>query len=653
MFGKFTKCILFFCVLGLTIPGHAIVIRDFNTDVHLQKNGAFSVTETVVVDFENTSHHGIYRNIPIKYPRYNSIYSIYIKNIQVLDRNNNPVDFKTIRKERFLNIDIGKSNELLTGVHTYCIQYTVLRALNFIGGEPEVYWNATGNDWKFPILRATARFFPPADVPANQLRTVSFQGMPEFPYKSIGRVERNDVLFTSTNRSGGTKLDAGEGLSFAVRLPVGSVSVPVSNSWSWLFIDWWPAIILPLLSLILLLVVYLQRVKYLAGNQAIGVEWAPPNDLSPAEVDVLVNLNCNERSITATIFDLAARGYLQIHEVDRSMAGKAGYNHFSSKDYLLVKTSPNAKDQLAKHEDLLLTNIFRNAATIDSLPIDLKNKIITDQQVNQKEQMFPPQAAGANNFGLAPIAFGENGIQAKVQNQLQSQLAPIVNSTNQAVLLSNISSTIFQNFKSYKDSVYDELMDKKIYTTNPKNNNTFPVFGSGMSITVGIALYIVSLFSYVPGLPWYIGTTISILLFDSAPRFLCERTAKGNLRLRQCKGFERFVKLVEEPRLKLMNDANPEIFGRLLPYALVLNVSDQWAEGFEHIITRSPYYYFGSNLPTSDEFSPRFLIHSMGSSVHGINNTFASVISTAGSGGSGFNGGSVGGGFGGGGGGAW
>ena len=47
------------------------------------------------------------------------------------------------------------------------------------------------------------------------------------------------------------------------------------------------------------------------------VEFAPPEDLRPGQVGTIVDEQANTLDVTATIVDLAVRGYLTIEEIRR------------------------------------------------------------------------------------------------------------------------------------------------------------------------------------------------------------------------------------------------------------------------------------------------------------------------------------------------
>ena len=84
------------------------------------------------------------------------------------------------------------------------------------------------------------------------------------------------------------------------------------------------------------------------------MEFTPPENLRPAEIGVLMDERADTLDITATIIDLAARGYLKITEIPKKwMFGKV--------DYLLVKSTPKQRvkqQTLLTYEQLLLNKLF-------------------------------------------------------------------------------------------------------------------------------------------------------------------------------------------------------------------------------------------------------------------------------------------------------
>ncbi len=126
-------------------------------------------------------------------------------------------------------------------------------------------------------------------------------------------------------------------------------------------------------------------------------------------------------------------------------------------------------------------------------------------------------------------------------------------------------------------------------------------------------------------------------------------------------GLKRYIEVAEKDRIQFANAPakTPELFEKLLPYAMVFGLEKKWAKEFEDIYTTLPSWYVGS----ASVFTPLLLIQDMDtvrSSFSKISTTFdrvssevsSSSTSWGGSSGSG-GGGSSGGGGGGGGGGSW
>ena len=121
--------------------------------------------------------------------------------------------------------------------------------------------------------------------------------------------------------------------------------------------------------------------------------------------------------------------------------------------------------------------------------------------------------------------------------------------------------------------------------------------------------------------------------------YMPSRTPKGSEALSWAMGFKEYMKTAERDEMEFMT---PETFQENLPYAMVLDVTDSWAEKFSDIYTTPPDWYEGSYTT----FSTVYLVGSLTSMSRSVSRTFASSPS---SGGGGFGGGSSGGGFGGGG----
>src|SRR5690606_7006209 len=134
-------------------------------------------------------------------------------------------------------------------------------------------------------------------------------------------------------------------------------------------------------------------------------------------------------------------------------------------------------------------------------------------------------------------------------------------------------------------------------------------------------------------------------------------TVYGRKRMDEIEGLKIFMEVAEKHRLNVQNppEMTPQLFERLIPYAIALNVENEWGKQFYSILKEAIQ---------NDEYEPRWYRGSTGSVFHAhllastLGSNFSSSISSAsvspqssgssGSGGGGFSGGGGGGGGGGG-----
>jgi uncharacterized membrane protein len=129
-------------------------------------------------------------------------------------------------------------------------------------------------------------------------------------------------------------------------------------------------------------------------------------------------------------------------------------------------------------------------------------------------------------------------------------------------------------------------------------------------------------------------------------------TLQGRRVMDQMEGFKLYLSVAEKERLEMFHPPKktPELFEKYLPYALALDVENEWSEQFAEVLARaqaegraySPVWYHGSSW---DSFSPSRFSDTLGSSFAGaIASASTAPGSSSGSGGGGFSGGGGGGG---------
>lgn len=230
--------------------------------------------------------------------------------------------------------------------------------------------------------------------------------------------------------------------------------------------------------------------------------------------------------------------------------------------------------------------------------------------------------------------------------------------------LSSLTGKFYENIPDIRNAVYDSLLAKKYFARDPNTDrSTFVTFGTTI-VVAGIFFVILGGNDLRAASVGFMISGIVVALASSA---MPARTAAGAQALNQCLAFQRFVRKAEKKRIEVLAKEDPTVFGRLLPYAMVLGCAEQWSKAFQDLAATPPDWYTTTDNVNFNTYTfTRDLDYSL--------NTIARAFSTApapssysgggsdsgwggggsaGGGFSGFDGGSSGGGFGGGGVGSW
>jgi uncharacterized membrane protein len=213
--------------------------------------------------------------------------------------------------------------------------------------------------------------------------------------------------------------------------------------------------------------------------------------------------------------------------------------------------------------------------------------------------------------------------------------------------ISDLKNKFYANLPMLKKVLYGELIRKKYLLSSPeKVRNSY--------MAVGIVVLVFAVFAFLFLVPGSGGKSFIAGILTGIPvlafaRFMPAKTRAGASAYMDILGFEEFMKRAEKDRLERMADVN--LFSKFLPYAIALDVADNWAKAFEGIYQDPPDWYIS---PVGFRtFSPYAFTHSLNSVTSNLGSAMFSAPRSSGGGGGFGGGGSSGGGFGGGGGGSW
>ncbi len=336
-----------------------LLILDFHADIEVHADGSIVVEETIVPRFTGT-WNGIYRTIPVQYRTPQGLnYTLRLDIESVTDDEGRELRYESSRERHYRKLKIWVPGAT-DSTKTVKLRYRVPNALRFFDEHDELYWNVTGDEWDVPIAEASARVRLPDGV--TGIRATAFRG-------SYGSTQQAGVKIDS----GVVQVEANalgfrEGVTAVVGWDPGIVHRPtaVERTVSTLYSN------LPL-ALPPLVFLGMWRLWRARGRDPelspIATQYEPPPHLSPAELGTLVDGSPDMRDITATLVDLAVRGYVHITETKEEHL----FGLYSSRDYTFtVRPESGEWSKLKVHETKLLSAMFGNKTTVTLS--ELKNK---------------------------------------------------------------------------------------------------------------------------------------------------------------------------------------------------------------------------------------------------------------------------------------
>jgi len=660
-------------------------ILSFNSDITVNPDASMLVRETISVEAEGIDiKRGIYRDFPTNYKdTYGNDYNVDFAIVEIL-RDGKPDDYRIDDISNGKRIYIGNKNYFLKrGVYNYTIVYKTNRQIGFFDDHGELYWNVTGNGWAFNIEKASAVVHLPSNISASEIKCFAFTG----PASSRGRdyFSSKDISTASFNST--RILGAQEGLTIIVEWPKGFVTEPTAEMKFGFFINDNLNVLLGIIGFFIVLIYYLLIWKKVGKDPEKGTiipQYVPTDNFSPAAMRYIKRMGYDNKIFAASIINMAVKGYLSIEEDN----GK----------YTLIRKT-GGEDKLTPEERKIASKLIFNS---DSQAINL------DQALHEIEKIIPSKNSLTKKIiKILSSGLGKRLSPQKIQPDQEKFLMLELDQKNHTI----ISSSINELKKALKNSY------EKIYFLNNRKEfiigavlsiifiAVMGMLGSSEQLfltawlsfwSIGVVILIITVYKtwlgvagggkikisgiigalFITGfsIPFFLGELAGIYFLSTQGSYftpiilaalvfinilfyhlLKAPTLAGRKLLDKIEGFKMYLSVAEKDRLNIINspEKTPELFEKYLPYALALDVENDWALQFASVINTSsienssyhPGWYSGHNWDnfTADGFTSSFC--------SSLSNAISSSSTAPGS--SSGSGGSSGGGGGGGGGGGW
>jgi uncharacterized membrane protein YgcG len=344
-------------------PGEAVTA--FDAVAVAGAAGDLQVTETIRYQFAGTAHHGLLREL----------HSDQVTALRVDSPTGAPAGSTVTASGDYTTIRVGDAARTVSGTQTYVLRYT----LGGVFDADALRWDFVGNGWQVPVQRAAVRITAPRAASTRHCAapgcTITASGATAVV--TAGPLAPGNGLLVTLDYPAGTVGGSASGSSFLAWLQLVLV-LGVLGGLGWLVArvlrdgqDAPPGAHRAAVAGVPVTApgagsararsgsAYLAAPVAASGGPAVPLAEtglpAPPPDISPGLLGVLHTGGKGTDPVTATLLDLAVRGYLRVEE----QAGRR-----QPRNWTLVATAPTTPDRLPPHEEALLHSAFDGRPTV-------------------------------------------------------------------------------------------------------------------------------------------------------------------------------------------------------------------------------------------------------------------------------------------------
>ena len=317
--------------------------------IKVEQDADFLVTEKINVISEGRQiRRGIFRDLP-RFKLDDGAKVPYQYQILSVTRNGKREPFAENSQDNAKQIRIGDPDYFLPrGQHDYVITYEVKNEVRYFKDFDEVYWNAIGTYWNFPIDIAEATIsFPQAFTP-NELNCFTGRFGSKLSDCSMSRDGQNFRIKALK------PLSAREGMSVSIKFDKGIIDPPSQEDKTML---WWfknGAIALLGLSLMGLFGYYYRawsKVGRDPQKNPVFARYSPPDGYSPAAVHQIYNRGLQgNKALIASLIHMSVNKHLELD---------------SSKSETVIRyIGENKSGSLAAEQDYLTRALFSKQSIV-------------------------------------------------------------------------------------------------------------------------------------------------------------------------------------------------------------------------------------------------------------------------------------------------
>lgn len=638
------------------IPAYEHILS-FDARARFKPDGSMEIRENIkVLSLGKTIRRGIFRTLPLTWNRQDGkIFRVYYA-IESVSRDGVPEPFSLDEAEKKLTVRIGSGERVLKpGIYHYEIRYQISNHFSRFPEWDELYWNVTGNDWSWPISKASFSLELPdsaanlnAEAKDARLRSIDV-------YTGIaGAKEHNAAIVPDGSVRTLRPLAKGEGLTVVYTWPREILArAPAPQAASPLVHLLIPTLKTCVVWLPLLLMAGYYLMWWRKNVTQAGLRMTPvvplfslPASTSPGHLRFITRRKYDDVAFSSDLLALVAKRGMTLTS-DKNPS-RSPWRLNSGIKQRLTRLPVEGNRRLSRDDLQLLSTLFKgkqkniDLSKAHQRSVQSARKLQETRCEEQRAQLFckwgQPLRRCIYIALLIPVACG---LWVNAEAALLTIPAAIFTLIGGAML------TCLLRFICRPREMWRAWGPAPLFF--------LAIFGPFATLGGGIFLFGILPITQLPS--GYIGAllmafALCVFVGWKTPRY----TQRGLDELAVAKGLKLYLGTAEKNRYEIIYPPAQMIshFEELLPVALALGVGKTWANTFAHYLSSTGALseaFASAGWESVHHFSESCRTSSMSAPTSGSGSGSSSGSGYSGSGSSG--GGSSGGGSGGGGGGGW
>ncbi len=542
-----------------------IEVQSYDVEMTVHKSRKVEVKERIRVQFLYSGLTMFYRSLPTDGAIYSDIQATCTGNANFYYEVADNPDLSG-----FIDVNcIGGVQK--NAVWTYEISYFMQQGVNSKNG---MNIDIVGYGWSVPLHNVTATLHLPSPVQTYKTYLGEYGTSQEYPTtlsedKKTLTVQK-EVLEVVYNDKYNEWMAEGVSMDFVLEKGVldgyAETRIFTEHIWKLLLVGMLGT------AAAVLLWVFKKRREILPI-----VHIKPPENMTPMQMGKIIDGGVNNEDITSMIYYFADKGYLKI-------------NFENEDDPELIRLVQTLPEGASPHEKTLFRGLFKHEnagrVTVSKLARDFYTSATT-----AKAQVLSPKPMYDKLSWLAFLSGGIFGV-----------LFALFGGVYMGKQLGGGYFYVWGIFLLLPIALGMTLAAvQENYRYKWKVGKRWLFLGIGYLLAAVCSIVFVFCFAEHVMTEWEkavlcVGCFLPVFLTQGC----LTRTEKYVQTLGDILGFKDFIVATEEDKIKFMLEEEPELYYKVLPYAQVLGVTDEWEEKFAKITLEPPTWYVGSRMTVFD-----------------------------------------------------